>query len=64
MYVGDIVYLPVQGGFIKYVVKKIFDNMELLVITYKTKIQNCINASDVITSNDLKKIYSDEIIYE
>lgn len=64
MCIGDVVYLPIQEGFVKYIIKKIFDNSELLVISYKSKSQNWVNCSDVITDSDLRKIYDNEIIYE
>lgn len=64
MCTGDIVYLPIQGGYVKYVVKGVFDDNELLVISYKTKQKNWLYNSDVLTSEEFSKRYDNEEIYE
>ena len=63
MHVGDIVFFPASGKYIKYVIKKIIDD-DLLVIIYKSKQFNWLSLSDVIGLNDFLKIYKNEEIYE
>lgn len=62
MYIGEIVYLPIRDGFVKYSIKKIVDD-NILVISCKTKQPNWLCKSDVISLNKLKKIYNNEEIY-
>lgn len=62
MYIGEIVYLPIREGFVKYIVKKMVDD-NILVISYKTRQLNWLSKSDVISLNKLKKIYNNEEIY-
>lgn len=62
MYIGEIVYLPTREGFVKYIIKKIVDD-GLLVISYKTHQLNWLDKSDVISLNQLKRIYNNEEIY-
>ncbi len=62
MYVGEIVYLPIREGFVKYVIKKMVDD-DILVISFKSKEPNWLNKSDVISLATLKKIYNNEEIY-
>ena len=63
MCVGDIVFFPEEGGFIKYIIKKIVQN-EILVISYKTRQFNWLNVSDVIGLDDFIKVYKNERIFE
>lgn len=63
MFEGQIVYYPYQNGFIRYRIKKILDD-DLVVLTYKGEIPNCIPINDVLTTEQFAKIYTDEIIYE
>ncbi len=62
MYVGEIVYLPIREGFVKYIIKKMVDD-DILVISFKSKEPNWLNKSDVISLATLKKIYNNEEIY-
>lgn len=62
MYIGEIVYLPIREGFVKYIIKKIVDD-NILVISYKTHQLNWLDKSDVISLNHLKRIYNNEEIY-
>ena len=63
MYVGDIVFLPVEGGYIKYIIKKKVDN-EILVKTYKSRMLNWLDVSQVLTFDDFINIYKNEEIFE
>lgn len=60
---GDIVFLPISEGYVKYIIKKIFDG-ELIVSSYKTHQLNCVNYSDVIDFTTFVKMYNNEEIYE
>lgn len=63
MQVDDVVYLPYRNSFIRYRIKKIFDN-ELLVLSFKSFIPNCVPINEVLTTEQFTKIYKDEKIYE
>ena len=60
---GDIVYLPYKGSYIRYKVRKVFDD-ELLVVTYKTGQTNYVTVDDVLTTEEFSKIYNNERIFE
>ena len=60
---GDIVYLPYKNNYIRYKVRKVFDD-GLLVVTYKTGQTNYVTVDDVLTTDEFSKIYKDERIYE
>lgn len=62
MCVGEIVYLPIREGFVKYIIKKIV-NDELLVLSYKTGQANWVEKSDVLSLIQLQEIYNNEEIY-
>lgn len=60
---GEIVYLPYKGNFIRYKIRKVFDD-SLLLITYKSDVSNWVPIDEVLTTSEFAKIYKDEIIYE
>ena len=63
MYPGEIVYYPYKGVYIKYTIKKIFDN-ELLVVTTKTLQKNWLTCDEVVSSEHFKELYNNEEIYD
>lgn len=60
---GDIVFLPITNGYVKYIIKSIIDDT-LIVTTPKSKQHNWINVSDVIPLEQIIYDYSNKIIYE
>lgn len=63
MLAGDIVYYPINGLYIKYIVKMIDDD-QIIVTTYKSKQLNWLSKSDVISAIEFKEKHKNEIIYE
>lgn len=63
MLAGEIVYFPYKDGFVRYKIRKIMDD-DLLVLTYKSNISNCVPISEVLTTEQFAKTYKNEIIYE
>lgn len=61
---GDIVYLPYKNGFIRYKIRKVLEDNDLLVITFKSGITNYVTVDEVLSTDDFTKIYKDGIIYE
>ena len=60
---GDIVFYPVNGGYIKYIITKVVGH-DIFVKSFKTHSLNWIDASDVIQFEDFIKDYKDEEIFE
>ena len=60
MHIGDIVFLPFEGQYIKYKVKKIVGD-EILVVSFKDNSLNWLNISDVINLEEYLKITWKEV---
>jgi hypothetical protein len=63
MFVGQIIYYPYKNGYIRYIIRKIFDD-SLLVMTYKSDVSNCIPKDEILTTDEFSKVYHNEKIYE
>lgn len=63
MVAGEIVYFPYKGSFIRYKIRKVMED-DLLVLTYKGNVANCIPITDVLTTEEFTKLYKNEKIYE
>ena len=63
MCTGDIVFLPTNGGYLKYIIKKIIDD-ELIVKSIKSNKLNWLTKSDVLTLDEFKNKYNNEEIFE
>lgn len=63
MCVGDIVFLPTNGGYLKYIIKKIIDD-EIIVVSCKSLQLNCLDKSEVIPFQEFINKYNYEQIFE
>lgn len=63
VHVNEIVYIPFYNGYIRYKIKKVFDD-SVLALTYKSGVANWLMINELMDTDTFTKIYNNEPIYE